>query len=245
MIFIGIGILVLVIALVFFGAKLLVGFSLLVEKKDVDTDSAVNSQELLTPPILDDTFSATNEATLTISGFSESGKTVSLFRNGVKIKTADIKSDRSFIFLNVELENNRQIVEVSFRAIDAENREIGTIKTIKFGFNNENQAIPRFWSVYSSDTTIVARYQYQVRVIVKGGILTKGMEWFGPWVRSVGNGPLMISVPTPEDEGVTYFQINALKFSPEPLSSPLFLWELKWEHLPRARDTSMRTLIRQ
>ena len=29
------------------------------------------------------------------------------------------------------------------------------------------------------------------------------------------------------------------------LSSPLFLWELKWEHLPRARDTSMRTLIRQ
>lgn len=116
LIFIGIGILVLVIALVFFGAKLLVGFSLLVEKKDGDTDSAVNSQELLTPPILDDTFSATNEATLTISGFSESGKTVSLFRNGVKIKTADIKSDRSFTFLNVELEKGSNIFKSRTRS---------------------------------------------------------------------------------------------------------------------------------
>jgi len=29
------------------------------------------------------------------------------------------------------------------------------------------------------------------------------MDWTGPWVSTNGNGPLMISVPTPEDPGVT------------------------------------------
>jgi hypothetical protein len=37
---------------------------------------------------------------------------------------------------------------------------------------------------------------------VKGSLFTKGMEWTGPWVKSIGNGPLIISVPTMEDEGV-------------------------------------------
>lgn len=107
------------------------------------------------------------------------------------------------INLNIELENNKQIVEVSFRALDADNKVITSVNVIKFGFNNENQTAPRFWSVYSSNINIQARFEYQVRVIVKGSIMTKGMEWKGPWLRSVGNGPLMITVPTPEDEGVT------------------------------------------
>lgn len=104
LIFIGLGLFILLVILIFFGVKLLVGFSLLVEKKDSESLSDAVSQELLTPPILDETFSATNEASLNISGFSESGDTVSLFRDGIKIKTADIHSDRSFLFKNISLE---------------------------------------------------------------------------------------------------------------------------------------------
>ena len=32
--------------------------------------------------------------------------------------------------------------------------------------------------------------------------MTKGMEWAGPWMNSLGNGPITISVPTPEDRGI-------------------------------------------
>jgi len=141
LIFIGVGIFVLIIALVFFGAKLLVGFSLLVEKKDIDTNSAANSQELLTPPILDDTFSATNEATLTVSGFSESGKTVSLYRNGVKIKSADIKSDRSFAFLNVKLEKGSNTFKARARSESDTESKFSESMSILFSTNSPSLTI--------------------------------------------------------------------------------------------------------
>lgn len=105
--------------------------------------------------------------------------------------------------LNVELEDSKQVVEVYLRAVDGDEKVINKVQTVRFSYNNTDQATPRFWSVFSSDKTIEARFQYQVRVIVKGSLFTKGMEWFSKWKTSVGNGPIMISVPTPEDEGVT------------------------------------------
>ncbi len=107
------------------------------------------------------------------------------------------------IGLNVELEDSKQVVEVYMRAIDDAGNVIQKVETLRFSFNNIDQATGRYWSVYSSDQEIESRYEYQVRVIVKGSLFTKGMEWMGPWRRSVGSGPLMITVPTPEDEGVT------------------------------------------
>ncbi len=107
------------------------------------------------------------------------------------------------INLNVDLEDSKQVVEVYLRAVDAEEKVLPKVETVRFSYNNLDQATPRFWSVYSSDKTIESRYQYQVRVIVKGNLFTKGQEWLSKWKTSVGSGPLMISVPTPEDEGVT------------------------------------------
>lgn len=107
------------------------------------------------------------------------------------------------IGLNVELENNKQLVEVTFQATDENGADLTKFPPQKFIWNATDQETPRFWSVYTSDDKVRSFYKYQVRVIVKGGLFTKGMEWTGPWVKTIANGPITISVPSMEDEGVT------------------------------------------
>jgi hypothetical protein len=106
------------------------------------------------------------------------------------------------ISLNVDLETSKQTVEVSFQAkgktADGLDRNI-----TKFTWSFDDQATPRYWEIFTGQLDFVPNFRYQVRAIVKGGLLTRGMEWTGPWVDVSGNGPLMVSVPTPEDAGVT------------------------------------------
>jgi len=106
------------------------------------------------------------------------------------------------ISLDVDLENTKQIVEISFQCLgntlDGRERNV-----TKFQWLYADQTEPRFWSIYTGQLDFVPRFKYQVRVIIKGSLFSKGMEWTGPWVETNGNGPLMINVPTQEDEGVT------------------------------------------
>jgi len=104
--------------------------------------------------------------------------------------------------LNVELENTKQMVEVTFQAIDEDGNDLTKFPPQKFIWHFDAQETSRFWSIFSSDAGIRSFYKYQVRVIVKGSLFTKGMEWTGPWVKTIGNGPLTISVPSTDDEGV-------------------------------------------
>jgi len=112
------------------------------------------------------------------------------------------------INLNVFLENAQQFVEVTFQATDESGEEIkddsGNVRfdPVKFRFDFDTQQQGKYWSVFTSDKSVHSYYKYQVRVVVQGSIFTKGMEWTGPWKRGAGSGPLIVSVPTPEDEGV-------------------------------------------
>lgn len=105
------------------------------------------------------------------------------------------------IMLNADLEGPKQHIEVSFKAdgktLDGHERTIE-----KFTFSSVDQAEPRFWMIFTGQPEFVPKYSYQVRVVVKGSIMTHGQEWIGPWVEASGNGPLMVRVPTSEDEGV-------------------------------------------
>lgn len=112
------------------------------------------------------------------------------------------------INMNVFLENARQFVEVSFQATDENGDEIvdddGNVRfdPVTFRFDYDTQTEGKYWSVFTSDKTVHSYYKYQVRVVVQGSLFTKGMEWTGPWKRGAGSGPLIISVPSQEDEGV-------------------------------------------
>ncbi|WP_299157548.1 hypothetical protein [uncultured Tenacibaculum sp.] len=112
------------------------------------------------------------------------------------------------INMNVFLENAKQFVEVTFQATDENGDDIvdddGNVRfdPVTFRFDFDTQTEGKYWSVFTSDKTVHAYYKYQVKVFVLGGLFTKGMEWTGPWNRGAASGPLIISVPTPEDEGV-------------------------------------------
>ncbi|MEO1712021.1 MAG: hypothetical protein AAFU60_01680 [Bacteroidota bacterium] len=106
------------------------------------------------------------------------------------------------ISLDVELENARQNVEVTFQAIDENGEDLTDFAPVKFSWGFEDQQTPRSWAIYTEDLSMRSFYKYQVRVTVKGSIFTPGMQWTGPWQNTFGNGPIMVSVPHPESEGV-------------------------------------------
>jgi hypothetical protein len=127
------------------------------------------------------------------------------------------------IALNVELENSKQIVEVTFQAAEESGTPLERFAPVKFSWEYENQETPRFWSVFTADRSVRSFYRYKVRVIVKGSLFTKGMEWETEWINNLGNGPMMISVPTPEDEGVIVkreYRRPAAYVTPTPVGVP-------------------------
>jgi hypothetical protein len=112
------------------------------------------------------------------------------------------KLDVGPVSLNVDLDSPKQVVEISFQCLG--NTAAGQPRNItKFQWQFADQAEGRYWAIYTGQLDFVPRFRYQVHVLIKGSLFTKGMEWTGPWVETNGNGPLMISVPTPEDPSVT------------------------------------------
>lgn len=111
------------------------------------------------------------------------------------------------IFLGVDLENEKQIVEVSFQA-EGKTEDGKERPPVTFSWRFGDQIEPRYWMVYTGDPDYLPKFKYQVRVLVKGSIFTKGQEWIGPWQEASGNGPIMLTVPTPQDQGVVTRDIN-------------------------------------
>jgi hypothetical protein len=131
------------------------------------------------------------------------------------------KLDVGPIALNVDLDSPKQIVEISFQCLGTSIQ--GAPRNItKFQWTYSDQTEPRYWAIYTGQLDFVPKYRYQVHVVIKGSLFTKGMEWTGPWVETNGNGPLMLSVPTPEDAGVTVtrdFPESAGAAAPHPVAT--------------------------
>ena len=93
---------VLVFILVF-GFKILVGFSLLVDKIRGGSPVSQNTQTLLLPPSLDPLPSATNSATLIISGSGTPGAILILYVNEGETQKLTIPTDGRFSIPSVKI----------------------------------------------------------------------------------------------------------------------------------------------
>lgn len=106
------------------------------------------------------------------------------------------------ISIDALLADNTQVVEVEFKALgktlDGNERPV-----VRFSFKVDDQDEPRRWKIFTGDPDFKAEYTITVRVIIRGSIFSKGMSWQGPEQKGLGNGPLMISVPTSDGIGVT------------------------------------------
>lgn len=80
----------------FFGLKLLVGFSLLVDKMRGAGPTPEAAQTLILPPILDTLPTATKSAMLTVHGTGQDGLTAIIFINDEESKKTTVAKDGSF-----------------------------------------------------------------------------------------------------------------------------------------------------
>lgn len=90
------GMLALVVFLFVFGLKVLVGFSLIVDRMRGNTPQQQQAQEIILPPILDPLPEATNAATLTITGKSDAGLKIVLYIDEKESTTLPVESDGTF-----------------------------------------------------------------------------------------------------------------------------------------------------
>jgi hypothetical protein len=107
----------LVVFLAIFGLKILVGFSVLVDRMRGTTPTTQATEELLLPPTLDPLPTATKSGMLTLTGFAQNDSEVIIYLNDSKLETITPEEDGTFSFpLRTLKEGNNTI---SARTTDA------------------------------------------------------------------------------------------------------------------------------
>ena len=96
-----IGILTLILV---FGLRLLVTFSLFVDKIRGNSPQTQSQSVILLPPSLDPLPEATNSATLTISGTGQGGLTLVLYKNEAEVKQLPISTEGIFSIPSLSLD---------------------------------------------------------------------------------------------------------------------------------------------
>lgn len=122
--FVFVGFIVLVIIAVTFGTKLLVDYSLFIEKvHSNDTSSASTQQDtsFISPPTLNSLPDATNNSQTAVSGNAEKGQTVELFLNDQQVDKTSADSEGHFHFFSITLHQGQNTLKA--RAITNDNRK--------------------------------------------------------------------------------------------------------------------------
>lgn len=97
------GSIALVVFIFIFGLKLLVSFSLLIDKLHGATPVVKQGQVLILPPVLDPLPEATNSASLNITGRGDAGFTVIIYIDEEETKKFKIEDDGTFTLLTKRL----------------------------------------------------------------------------------------------------------------------------------------------
>lgn len=119
-----------ILALLFvFGLKLLVGFSVLVDRMRGSSPAAQSTHSLILPPVLDPLPIATNSAKLTVTGSGRPGLTAIVYQNEVEKKKISV--DRDGVF-TVELIGSEGDNIISAKFIDGEGNtsELSTVLSV-------------------------------------------------------------------------------------------------------------------
>ena len=106
------GIIVVLFVLVKFGIPALTNLSLFLSSKNGSSQqTANNSQSVIPAPSLNEPFSATNSASITVSGNAVAKETIQLFVNSALVDTTSTKDDGSFTFTGVSLTQQQNSIQ--------------------------------------------------------------------------------------------------------------------------------------
>ncbi len=136
------GLVIIGIVIVVFGTQILIGFSLLLEKmRGNDTTPTVTKEEksYIAPPILDPAVDATNSAQIVISGSAEKKQTIYLYINDQLVNKTSVRSNNSFNFPDVTLENGQN--EIKVKAVTQDRQESSFSQAIHISFLKEEPSL--------------------------------------------------------------------------------------------------------
>lgn len=117
-----IGIIIILVVVVKFGIPALINFSLfLANGKDQELAKKVqNSQTVLFPPTLNQSFTATNSATISVTGNAAPKQEIELFVNNSLFDTTKSKDDGSFSFDKVTITSGGNTIKAKAKADNKE-----------------------------------------------------------------------------------------------------------------------------
>lgn len=117
------GIIVILFVLIKFGVPALINFSLfLAHNKDqaAATKASSQSPSILLPPSLNQSFTATNSATITVTGTATANQKVELYVNNNLTDIVSTKNDGSFTFKDVSLISGQNTIEAKAKVDNKE-----------------------------------------------------------------------------------------------------------------------------
>jgi len=101
----------LILFVVLFGVKILIGFSLFVDQiRGNSPQTQQQNSAILIAPQLDPTFEATNSATITVTGKAQGEVTLVLYVNDTEVKKTSVEKDGSFAIKNVAIHDGKNTI---------------------------------------------------------------------------------------------------------------------------------------
>lgn len=156
-----VGSIIIIILLVLFGVPALIKLGgALQSNSDTGSTTATDSTALISPPFLDPLVSATNSASITVSGSATGKYTIRLYNNDTFIKEATSKDDGSFSFRNVTLKDGDNAIKVVAKSSDGKNqsKDSGTLHVV---YSNKEPALsidyPSDGSAFKDNKTLTVR----------------------------------------------------------------------------------------
>lgn len=110
-----VGILGIFTLLLIFGLKLLVSFSLFIDKIRGNSPQVQTQNNILLPPTLDPLPNATNSATLIITGSGQAGLTLILYKNETEVKQLVIPTPGTFSISTLSLDEGENTISAKVK----------------------------------------------------------------------------------------------------------------------------------
>jgi len=128
------GIIAVFVLILLFGVKALIGFSLLVEKLRGTTPTTTQqSQLIILPPTIDPPPTATNSATISVTGKGQKGLTLILYVNNNEFKKLEVKEDGTFVIPNVSLTNGTNTISAKLTDTKGNLSDLSNIVSVTYG----------------------------------------------------------------------------------------------------------------
>jgi hypothetical protein len=129
-----VGIITVFALILLFGVKALIGFSLLVDKlRGTTPTTSQQSQLIILPPTIDPPPTATNSATISVTGKGQTGLTLVLYVNNSEFKKLAVKEDGTFMVANVSLTNGTNTISAKLTDAKDNVSDLSNIVSVTYG----------------------------------------------------------------------------------------------------------------